>query len=204
LLTEQELQELVWIQAHWAEHYQISVIDDVWRAERKRHATEIITADSAHQLRDRLRDDYAELATHEQRLLGLAARAGRRPGLSTEDQTWLNFLRMHYENHYQIDCIEPAEDVAAFWQGVWRGPGEPGTLVASSPIGLRDLMRDDASRRRFAQFKAELDAKIHPAFRDRTGPAGNDRTGPAGQEPAGQEPAGQEPAGTRRTGGRRR
>jgi hypothetical protein len=75
---------------------------------------------------------------------------------------------MHYENHYTIDYIRPAADADATWQGIWLGPGKPGTLVASTPIGLRDLMRDDHAHRKIAQIKAGMDAKIHPGFRDMT------------------------------------
>jgi hypothetical protein len=149
---------MVRLQAHWQGHYQILVTGTVWQARRcrhdqcrhdqGRHGQGTITAGSASELWDRLRDDYAELAEHERRLIERAASARSGPGLTSEDQTWLNFLRMHYENYYTIDYIRPADDVAACWQAVWRAAGEPGTLVADSPIGLRDMMRDDAGRRR--------------------------------------------------------
>jgi hypothetical protein len=67
--------------------------------------------------------------------------------LSREDQTSLNWLRMHYENYYRIDYVTPAEETW-FWQAVWRRDGEPGTLVADSAIMLRDMMREDQARRR--------------------------------------------------------
>jgi hypothetical protein len=72
-----------------------------------------------------------------------------RARLSRADQTSLDWLRMHYESHYQIDYLTPAQD-AACWQAVWRQDGEPVTLVADSAMNLRDMMKDDHARRRQA------------------------------------------------------
>jgi hypothetical protein len=148
LLGEADLHAIVRLQAHWQGHYQILVTGTVWQARRCRHDQGTITAGSASELWDKLRDDYAELAEHEGRLIERATSARSCPGLTSEDQTWLNFLRMHYESYYKIDYIMPADNVAAFWQAVWRAAGEPGTLVAESAIALRDMMRDDTGRRR--------------------------------------------------------
>jgi hypothetical protein len=154
VLEQADLHAIVRLQAH----YQILVIDKVWQARRTRHDQGPITADSSHELWDKLRDDYAELAEHEKRLIALAAGADDGPRMrSKEDQTSLNWLRMHYEDHYRIDHLKPADDVAAIWQATWKGSGEPGTLVSDSSVGLRDMMRDDFARRQHRALIAAMD-----------------------------------------------
>ncbi len=158
------MRAIVRLQAHWQGHYQIMLIDQVWQARRCRHEQGKITADSAAELWNKLRDDYAGLAEHEKWLRERAARVGAGSRLSREDQTSLNWLRMHYETHYRIDYVTPAEETW-FWQAVWRSrDGEPGTLVASSAIMLRDMMREDQARRRSQARRA----------------AGTERAGPGG------------------------
>jgi hypothetical protein len=75
VLEEADLHAIVRLQAHWQGHYQILVIDKLWQARRTRHDQGPITADSSNELWDKLRDDYAELAEYEKRLIALAAAA---------------------------------------------------------------------------------------------------------------------------------
>ncbi len=70
MLSEQDTQSLVWLQWHWDSHYVMQVRDGLWMARRLDHPplitgdhAGIITAGSAPELRDKLKHDFAELAT---------------------------------------------------------------------------------------------------------------------------------------------
>jgi hypothetical protein len=70
MLSEQDTQSLIWLQWHWDSHYGMQVRDGLWLARRLDHPpltadghAEFITADSAPELRDKVRDDFAEFAT---------------------------------------------------------------------------------------------------------------------------------------------
>jgi hypothetical protein len=194
VISQHDFHDLCWLQAHWKGHYQIWLIDQTWHARRQRQDHGTLTAESAAELRAKMKDDYAELAEAERlTVIGAAdgdsvdsasahgdlasahgdavsadlelvgddlsgapgpSRAMARARLSRSDQTSLNWLRMHYESHYQIDYLTPARD-AACWQAVWRHDGEPGTLVADTAMSLRDMMKGDHARRRQDSRQAE-------------------------------------------------
>jgi hypothetical protein len=61
VLSEADLQSLIWLRTHWDARYSIAVADGVWQASRVSNPTVVLTADSARELRDMLRDDHAEM-----------------------------------------------------------------------------------------------------------------------------------------------
>jgi hypothetical protein len=63
MLTGDDHRLLIWLQAHWSGHYVISVTDGVWRAARVASPAIVLLADSARELRDLMRDDYAAMAS---------------------------------------------------------------------------------------------------------------------------------------------
>jgi hypothetical protein len=56
---ERELRDLAW---HWSEAYEISVVDDTWTAVPLVEPATVLTADSAQELRELVRIDYADRA----------------------------------------------------------------------------------------------------------------------------------------------
>jgi hypothetical protein len=52
-------QRLTSLRMHWGGYYVISLADGVWRAARVSNSAIVLTADSARELRDRMKDDYA-------------------------------------------------------------------------------------------------------------------------------------------------
>jgi hypothetical protein len=63
MLSEEDRQALIVLQWHWDGYYKIAVADGVWRAQRLDQPARFITADSARELRQMMKDDYAELVT---------------------------------------------------------------------------------------------------------------------------------------------
>lgn len=65
MLSREDQTSLIWLQWHWDKHYVIKVIDGVWQAHPADSPTEVLTADGPMQLRDAMKDDYAERASHK-------------------------------------------------------------------------------------------------------------------------------------------
>jgi hypothetical protein len=59
MLTGDDRESLVWLRTHWDGHYVIGLADGVWRAGRVSNPAVVLTADTARDLRDMLKDDYA-------------------------------------------------------------------------------------------------------------------------------------------------
>ena len=63
MMASPERESLVWLQTNWGDYYVIKFADGVWSADRVSNPAMILTADSARELRDKMRDDYAEQAS---------------------------------------------------------------------------------------------------------------------------------------------
>jgi hypothetical protein len=72
MLTGDDHRSLIWLQTNWGGYYMISLADGVWRAVRISNPAVVLTADSARQLRDLLRDDHAEVASRQRHPRGPA------------------------------------------------------------------------------------------------------------------------------------
>jgi hypothetical protein len=58
-LSRSEASELADLKFHWDEAYAISWADGVYRASRMSQPSVVLTADTCHELRQQIRDDYA-------------------------------------------------------------------------------------------------------------------------------------------------
>jgi hypothetical protein len=58
-LSRSEASELADLKFHWDEAYAISWSDGVYRAARMGEPSVVLTADTCHELRQQIRDDYA-------------------------------------------------------------------------------------------------------------------------------------------------
>jgi hypothetical protein len=65
MLTDDQRQELFALQWYWGAHYLFLLVDGVWTARRLADPAQVITADGPGELREKLRNDYAQvLAAH--------------------------------------------------------------------------------------------------------------------------------------------
>jgi hypothetical protein len=60
MLSKEDQTSLIWLQWHWDRHYVIRVMDGVWSAIPEGQTALVLMADSATELRDKMRDDWAE------------------------------------------------------------------------------------------------------------------------------------------------
>jgi hypothetical protein len=60
MLTAQEQTDLLRLGYHWTDHYSISVTDGTWIARPAIAPADLITADTAMELSEKLQADYAE------------------------------------------------------------------------------------------------------------------------------------------------
>lgn len=68
-LSRSDASELADLKFHWDEAYTIDWIDGVYRAARMAQPSVVLTADTCHELRMQIRDDYAawqQSKLHEQ------------------------------------------------------------------------------------------------------------------------------------------
>lgn len=69
--TDEEATLLFELARVWADRYQLTVIDGVWRAARLGNATVVITADSGQQLGVLIAQDYQQWVAEARRLNGM-------------------------------------------------------------------------------------------------------------------------------------
>jgi hypothetical protein len=67
---ERERIQLSGLRLHWEEFYQLSTSDGVWLAARLDDQAVLLTADSAADLRDQMREDFARRPVPGRRLAG--------------------------------------------------------------------------------------------------------------------------------------
>ena len=67
MLSQEDQTSLIWLQWHWEKHYVIRVMDGEWQAYAADAPLEVLSANSAMELRDRMKDDFAERATRQWR-----------------------------------------------------------------------------------------------------------------------------------------
>lgn len=60
MLTREDQSSLIWLRMHWENFYEITFDDGVWKAVFNYNPTDVLTADSPMELRDAMRDHYAE------------------------------------------------------------------------------------------------------------------------------------------------
>jgi len=59
MISKEDQTSLIWLQWHWDKHYVIKIIDGTWQAHPADRPLVVLAADSAMDLRDLMRDDYA-------------------------------------------------------------------------------------------------------------------------------------------------
>jgi len=60
-MTEQEQSALWRLRSKWLGTYHVALVDDVWRAKRYGDVTHVLTADTAEELGDKIKADYASV-----------------------------------------------------------------------------------------------------------------------------------------------
>jgi hypothetical protein len=60
MLSKEEQSDLLDLTWHWEDAYEFQVVDGVWRAIPAGDPAGVLTADSAWELREHVRTDYAE------------------------------------------------------------------------------------------------------------------------------------------------
>ncbi len=65
MLTDEQRQELFALHWYWGAHYVFSLVDGAWTARRLADPAQVITANGPDELREKRRNDYAQvLAAH--------------------------------------------------------------------------------------------------------------------------------------------
>jgi hypothetical protein len=76
VISREDMTSLTWLRMHWETYYQISLDDGLWRAPVGGRA-DFLTAKSALQLREAMKDDFAARAARERHApLGIPAPGG--------------------------------------------------------------------------------------------------------------------------------
>lgn len=70
MLTSEEQSDLLNLASNWDSGYTFEVIDGIWKATSALEAATVLTADSADELRQKVRDDYAGRQRAAHRALG--------------------------------------------------------------------------------------------------------------------------------------
>ena len=70
MLTREEQSDLVNLAWNWDSAYRFEVIDGIWKATSVVDPPTVLTADSADELRQKVRDDYADRRRTTSPLLG--------------------------------------------------------------------------------------------------------------------------------------
>ncbi len=65
MISREDMTSLIWLRMHWETYYQISLDDGLWRALPVGGSADALTAKSALQLRDAMKDDFAARAARE-------------------------------------------------------------------------------------------------------------------------------------------
>jgi hypothetical protein len=77
VISREDMTSLIWLRMHWENYYQISLDDGLWRALPVGGSADLLTAQSALQLRDAMKDDFAARAARERHAqLGIPAPGG--------------------------------------------------------------------------------------------------------------------------------
>ena len=64
-MTQSDATDLWTLRIHWEDAYHIALVDGVWRAKRVGNVMHVLTADSAHELKVKMQEDFAEWQSAE-------------------------------------------------------------------------------------------------------------------------------------------
>jgi hypothetical protein len=63
MISKEDMTSLIWLQWHWDSRYVIKLVEGVWQAHPADRPLVVLTADSAMELRDKMKDDFAAQAS---------------------------------------------------------------------------------------------------------------------------------------------